>query len=45
MENKVAAIPISVFYQAPPEQQVIRFCFAKGDETLIQAAERLEAIK
>jgi methionine aminotransferase len=40
-EAKVAAIPISVFYQKPPEQRVVRFCFAKNAETLSQAAERL----
>ena len=37
----VAAIPISVFYQTPPEQKVLRFCFAKDDETLRQAAMKL----
>jgi len=40
-EHKVAVIPVSVFYQKPPEQRVIRFCFAKGDDTLEKAAERL----
>ena len=39
----VAAIPISVFYDRPPQdQRLIRFCFAKDDETLRQAARRLE---
>lgn len=37
----VATIPTSVFYQDDPNQQIIRFCFAKEDETLIQAAEKL----
>ena len=37
----VATIPTSVFYQDDPDQQIIRFCFAKEDETLIQAAEKL----
>ena len=38
----VAAIPISVFYKTPPKnQRLIRFCFAKDDETLKLAAERL----
>jgi methionine aminotransferase len=41
IEHKVAAIPISVFYQAPPDQTVVRFCFAKSDETLRSAAEIL----
>lgn len=40
-EHKVAAIPVSVFYEHPPEQRVIRFCFAKGDDTLREAAARL----
>jgi len=40
-EFKVAAIPVSVFYQSPPAQQVIRFCFAKDNDTLHNAAKRL----
>jgi methionine aminotransferase len=40
-EAKVAVIPISVFYQHPPKQNVVRFCFAKNEATLRQAAERL----
>jgi methionine aminotransferase len=40
-EAKAAVIPISVFYQKPPDQKVIRFCFAKNEDTLSQAAERL----
>lgn len=41
-EVGVAAIPLSVFYQkAPPELRWVRFCFAKRDETLDQALERL----
>ncbi len=41
MEYKVASIPVSVFYQRPPESRLLRFCFAKKDETLQAAAERL----
>lgn len=37
----VAAIPLSVFYQNPPENRIIRFCFAKQETTLQQAAEKL----
>jgi methionine transaminase len=37
----VAAIPLSVFYQQPTEQKLIRFCFAKKDATLETAIERL----
>ncbi|WP_424807805.1 hypothetical protein, partial [Pseudomonas viridiflava] len=37
--------PISVFYQRPPEgQRLIRLCFAKQEETLRLAAEKLCAI-
>jgi len=44
-EHGVASIPISVFYQAPPaDLRLVRFCFAKQEETLRQAAERLCAI-
>jgi len=41
----VATIPISVFYQDPPEAQLIRFCFAKEVETLDEAARRLDGLK
>lgn len=34
----VAAIPVSVFYESPPEQRLVRFCFAKSDDTLAEAA-------
>ena len=37
-EKGVAAIPLSPFYQTPPETRIIRFCFAKQDETLEKAA-------
>lgn len=40
-EHKVSAIPVSVFYHNVPNQQVIRFCFAKQDDTLREAVERL----
>lgn len=43
-EVGVAAIPVSVFCQAPPDMKLVRFCFAKDDATLKQAAERLIAI-
>lgn len=43
-EKGVAAIPLSVFYEHPPEQHIIRFCYAKTDETLLAATERLCAI-
>ncbi|WBX78436.1 methionine aminotransferase [Tenacibaculum ovolyticum] len=43
-KHKVAAIPISVFYKDATDKQMLRFCFAKTDETLIAAAEKLTKI-
>lgn len=43
-QHGVAAIPISVFYNDATDRQMLRFCFAKTDETLIAAAERLNNI-
>jgi methionine transaminase len=44
-EFGVAAIPISVFYKEPPPgQRIVRFCFAKREETLDNAIEKLCAI-
>ncbi|WP_339434745.1 pyridoxal phosphate-dependent aminotransferase [Pseudomonas orientalis] len=41
-EHGVASIPISVFYRDPPQgQRLVRLCFAKREETLQQAAEKL----
>ena len=37
----IASIPISVFYEEPPNQHYLRFCFAKKDDVLLQAAEQL----
>jgi len=44
VEHGVAAIPPSVFYRDGSDHSVLRFCFAKKDETLRAAAERLCAI-
>ncbi|MEC9375342.1 MAG: methionine aminotransferase [Pseudomonadota bacterium] len=41
IEKGVAAIPISVFYESPPEQKIVRFCFAKNNPTLERAARKL----
>ncbi|MBP8266224.1 MAG: pyridoxal phosphate-dependent aminotransferase [Zoogloea sp.] len=38
----VAAIPLSAFFGDGRDERVIRFCFAKRDETLAAAFERLE---
>jgi methionine aminotransferase len=43
-EIGVASIPVSVFYESPPEQTLLRFCFAKSDDVLSEAARRLCAI-
>lgn len=44
-DYKVAAIPLSPFYRHPTEdRKVLRFCFAKNDETLEAAVEKLAAI-
>jgi methionine aminotransferase len=40
-EAGVAAIPVSAFYETPPNARFIRLCFAKSDDTLAAAAERL----
>jgi len=41
MEHGVASIPVSVFYHGRQDHHVVRFCFAKKDETLEKAAEKL----
>lgn len=41
---KVAAIPVSVFCAVPTNNHLVRFCFAKQDDTLRIAAERLSQI-
>jgi methionine aminotransferase len=40
-EFGVAAIPVSAFYRQPQENKVLRFCFAKKESTLREAAKRL----
>jgi len=39
--NKLACIPISVFYQDHTDNKYLRFCFCKDDETLRRGAEIL----
>jgi methionine transaminase len=43
-EIGVAAIPLSAFYGKGFDQRVVRFCFAKKDETLGLALERLKKL-
>ncbi len=44
VEAKVAAIPVSAFYSQPTESGIVRFCFAKKDETLLNALETLSRL-
>lgn len=43
-EFKIASIPISVFYNHKIDRKVLRFCFAKNEETLSKAADILNQI-
>jgi len=43
-ENGLAAIPLSVFNENNLDEKVLRFCFAKTDETLLKAAKILNTI-
>ena len=40
-EYGVATIPVSAFYKNKEEHKVLRFCFAKNESTLAEAAMRL----
>ena len=43
-EKGIVAIPLSVFYQHPPKDlRLIRFCFAKTEQTLQRAVQLLNA--
>jgi len=44
-EYGVATIPVSAFYQSGTDNKAVRFCFAKKEETLKLAVERLMKIK
>lgn len=43
-EAGIASVPVSVFYHKPQDNKVLRFCFAKKEETLEKAAEILNRI-
>lgn len=43
-EIGVAAIPLSAFYGDGFDQKVVRFCFAKKDDTLVEALKRLSRL-
>jgi methionine aminotransferase len=40
----VAAIPVSAFYDQATESGVVRFCFAKQEQTLSNALQRLQSL-
>lgn len=44
IEHKLASIPVSVFYHSKEDNKVLRFCFAKKNETLEKAAEILHRL-
>ena len=44
VEMGVAAIPLSAFYGQGFDQRIVRFCFAKKDETLNLALEKLKQL-
>ena len=44
-EYGVACIPVSPFYSESTEDKVVRFCFAKTDDVLLQAAEKLSKLQ
>jgi len=43
-EKGIAAIPVSVFYREPPAHKVLRFCFAKSEDTLAKGAAILRSL-
>lgn len=43
-EHGIASIPVSVFYREPPQHKVLRFCFAKSEQTLAKGAEILSRV-
>jgi len=43
-EKKLACIPLSVFYSKKTDNHVLRFCFAKKNETLEKAAEIINTL-
>ena len=44
-EFGIASIPVSVFYSSDVDTKMLRFCFAKDNDTLERAAEKIHAIK
>jgi methionine aminotransferase len=44
-EYGIATIPVSAFYKNGEDNKVLRFCFAKKDETLERAVEKLTGLQ
>ncbi len=44
VDHKIASIPLSVFNEHKQDDKMLRFCFAKTDDTLRKAAEILNSI-
>lgn len=44
VEHKVASIPVSAFYRNRTDHNLLRFCFAKSEETLLRGAEILRKL-
>ena len=44
VDHKVASIPVSAFYAKGRDHKVLRFCFAKSEETLLRGAEILNRL-
>lgn len=43
-KHKIASIPVSAFYQDKTDNQLLRFCFAKNEQTLDKAIEILRKL-
>ena len=43
-ECKLAPIPVSAFYKDKTDHKLLRFCFAKGEDTLRKAGEILKML-
>ncbi len=43
-EHGVATIPLSPFYQSGRDQKLVRICFAKKEETILAATDRLKKL-
>ena len=44
-ETKVASVPGTAFYQGQTGESLLRFCFAKEDDVLQEAARRIASFK